>query len=285
MTRFTRFACFDWSGQNIARPRGIALAIAGPDGAPRLVDRPGGWSRGDVLDWLRALAGSGDDMLVGFDFSPALPFADAGAYFPGWPATPPDARALWATIDRMAATDLHLGCTSFLQNTQIARYFRQSGGRAGDLFGPRGRGRLRVTEARGGGAPASGFNLIGASQVGKSSLTGMRVLHQLAGGIPCWPFDPLPDRGPALVEIYTSIAARAAGAPPGRSKFRTRDALDRALAVLGTPPVVLPRYDDHATDAVVTAAWLARHAGDETLWHPDGLAAVAQTEGWTFGVR
>src|SRR3546814_10514255 len=60
------------------------------------------------------------------------------------------------------------------------------------LFGL-GRGRLRVCEhgqAAMGLSPQSCFNLVGAAQVGKSSLTCMRVLNRLRGRVPVWPFDP-----------------------------------------------------------------------------------------------
>jgi hypothetical protein len=112
------------------------------------------------------------------------------------------------------------------------------------------------------------------------------VLHRLAGRIPVWPFDPLPDHGPAIVEIYTTIAARAAGIRKGLSKMRDAAALDTALAGLGSDPhTPLPRYDDHATDAILTAAWLRANAARPALWHPRGMTVqVAATEGWTFGV-
>ncbi len=148
---------------------------------------------------------------------------------------------------------------------------------------------MRVTEQRQKAqrlAPSSCFNLVGAAQVGKSSLTGMRVLHQLDGVIPIWPFDPLPKSGTVVVEIYTSIAARAAGIPPGRSKMMSGEALDDALEALGvTRHGTLDRYTDHATDAILTSAWLRMAASDPALWNPPGLATVADTEGWTFGVR
>ena len=51
--------------------------------------------------------------------------------------------------------------------------------------------------------------------------------------MPVWPFDPLPVTGPAIVEIYTSIAARDAGLPRGRSKMRDRTSLEAALEVTG----------------------------------------------------
>ena len=33
MSRFTRFAAIDWSGQAVARPKGLALAVAEAGGA------------------------------------------------------------------------------------------------------------------------------------------------------------------------------------------------------------------------------------------------------------
>ncbi len=286
--RFTRFAAVDWSGQAVARPAGLAVAVAeAGDGGPALVTRDGGWSRDDILDGLTMLAETRADMLIGLDLSPALPFADAGGYFPGWTGSPTDAQALWALVDRIAADDPHLAATSVVNDDELSRHFRRH--RAlGDRFG-QGRGRLRLCEERqraAGFSPTSCFNLVGAAQVGKSSLTGMRVLHRLNGRIPVWPFDPLPDSGPVIVEIYTTIAARAAGVRAGRSKLRDADQLDAALAMLGSAPhVPSPRYDDHATDALLSAAWLRRVAHDPALWTPPALSLqIARTEGWTFGV-
>ena len=40
-----------------------------------------------------------------------------------------------------------------------------------------------------------------------------------------------------------------------------------------------------ATDAILTAAWLAKAAADDRYWHPPQLTpAIAQVEGWTFGI-
>ncbi len=135
-------------------------------------------------------------------------------------------------------------------------------------------------------SPQSCFNLVGAAQVGKSSLTGMRVLHRLTGSVPIWPFDPIPKKGPVLVEIYTSIAARAAGIRKGRSKVRDAQSLDQVLNALKSEKhVLLKSYDDHSTDAILTTAWLRGAAQDEMLWAPAGLTAeITRTEGWTFGV-
>jgi len=290
MRSFTQFIVIDWSGEAVARPRGLAVARADRGTrAPVLLTPAGGWSRQAILDGLRAQADAGTDLLIGLDLSPGLPFCDEGAFFPDWPDTPPDAPALWALVDRWSAADPHGGCAGFLSHPEVARYFRQHGGRLGDRFGRRGGGRLRVCEVEQRAmrlSPSSCFNLVGAAQVGKSSLTGMRVLHALRGRIPVWPFDPVPERGPLIVEIYTTIAARAAGLRAGLSKLRDGDALDRALDNLDSGPHrPLDRYDDHATDAILTAAWLRANAHRPDLWSPRALTPpVARTEGWTFGV-
>jgi hypothetical protein len=283
---FRHFAAIDWSGAVGPRQRGIAIALCHTgDAAPQIV-RPGHvWSRADALAWLRDELPR--DTLVGMDLGIALPFADAGAYFPGWDDSPADARALWAMVDRIADADPHGAVTSFVDHPEIARHFRRHGGRQGDLFTP-GRGRMRVTEHAQeamGCKPTSNFNLIGAAQVGKSSLTGMRMLNRV--NLPVWPIDPLPPRGSIICEIYTTIAAMAAGRSAARSKIRTGHDLDTALAVLDAKPY---RHqgpiDDHRSDALITAAWLRRAAHDRALWRPATMTEkIAATEGWTFGAQ
>lgn len=286
--RFQHYAAIDWSGAAGERHKGIALAIcAAGQAAPDLV-RPGHrWSRPEVLRWLTEDLPA--DTLVGMDLGISLAFADRGAFFPGWSDSPADARALWALVDRTCEDDAHLSVASFVDHADIARHFRRHGGREGDLFGG-GRGRFRATELAQqamGCKPYSNFNLVGAAQVGKSSLSGMRLLHRLAGRLPVWPIDPLPARGSVLVEIYTTIAAMAAGRNAGRSKIRTFAELSQALAALGSRPVPGEgAIDDHKSDALITAAWLRRHARRAELWAPEGLTSeIALTEGWTFGTE
>lgn len=291
MTRFRHFLAIDWSGAAGDRHKGIALALADAEGGPpSLIERGRGWSREDVLALLR------DDLppetLVGLDLGISLPFADCGAFFPGLANSPPNARSLWAMVDEICAGDPHLGASAFVDHPEFSHYFRRHGGREGSRFrcddAAHGRGRFRVTEhaqARQGCKPYSNFNLVGAAQVGKSSLTGMRVLHGLRGAAPVWPIDPLPESGSVLVEIYTSLAALEAQRPPTRSKMRNLADLNHALAALGSPPVAGDgAIDDHSSDALLAAAWLRKIADDPARWHPHGLTPeIAHTEGWTFG--
>lgn len=290
MRIFGEFAVFDWSGQNVERPKGIALASCRAGEAPQLhIPTTNHWSRNDVLHWLMKAADRQSDMLIGFDLSMGFPFADTGAYFPEWEHSPQSATDLWQLVDELCSSDSHLAANSFVAHPELSRYFRHQG-QLGDRYGVEKSGRLRVVEGESrtqmSARPYSCLNLVGAAQVGKSSLTGMRLLHRLRGIIPVWPFDPMPDHGPVIAEIYTSIAASAAQLPKGRSKIRDQATLNTAFATLGTPaPATLNRYDDHSTDALLTAAWLAKAAINRQFWQPKLMTdKIAQTEGWTFGV-
>jgi hypothetical protein len=286
---FDNFVAVDWSGAKGERQKGIAVAhCALGDAAPVLIDSPDGrWSRPGILDWL--CNNLPNNSLVGFDLSPSLPFADEGSFFPEWSLSPTDAKSLWQFVDEICADDPHFSVTSFVNHIVAREHFRHGKGDCGKYFPTDRNGRLRETELRQAlqkQSPSSCFNLVGAAQVGKSSLSGMRVFHRLEGRYPIWPFDPVPESGSVIVEMYTSIAARYAGMPKGRSKILDGANLDCALDRLGVAPhVPLPRYTDHATDAILTAAWLRKVADDPELWHPPGLEEVAQTEGWTFGVK
>jgi hypothetical protein len=252
--------------------------------APPSLVRPGHiWSRMEVCDWLACAMPA--RTLAGLDLGASLPFVDRGAFFPGWPESPGDARALWALVERHCADSPHLSATGFVDHATASQHFRRHSGRKGVLF--EGAGRLRQTERaqrEQGLNPYSNFNLVGAAQVGKSSLTGMRVLHRLGGMVPIWPFDP--PGASTIVEVYTTIAALAGGRRKGRAKMRTIDELSAALATLGSDPVPgTGAIDDHKTDALLTAAWLRAHAHRPELWHPAAMTPhVAATEGWTFGV-
>jgi hypothetical protein len=292
VSSFAHFLAVDWSGAKGPRQKGIALALAKAEGgAPVLLPPPDpkGWARAEVLALLLSLEAP---TLVGLDLGIGLPFADAGAFFPGWDASPPDARGLWALIDQLCTADPNLEAGGFVSHAQASRYFRHGKGLEGDRFLLPGastrEGRFRVAEAaqrNQGVRPVSNFNLVGAAQVGKSSLTGMRMLHRLGGRLPVWPVDPLPEQGSVVTEIYTSVAARLGGVTGAATKIRTYAALGDALDALGSPPVTgTGAIDDHSSDALLTAAWLRRVHGTRDLWHPAALTPdIARTEGWTFG--
>ena len=238
------------------------------------------WSRSEVLAWLEQSAAVAPT-LFGFDFSYAPPIVERGAYLPG-DAVPEDAKAFWAYVDAICE-DEDLGAATFLeQHHRRHFYFGAADGRKADFL------HHRVCEhafnALGGGKASTLYDAIGASQVAKASYAGMRLLHRLAGKISIWPFDPVPNQGSVVVEIYTRVFIRHAGLS-GR-KVRKIEQLNWALGALNSRPWQEQRDpNDHESDVLIAAAGLRRIAGDPAYWNPAGLTPdIARTEGWTFGV-
>jgi hypothetical protein len=282
MKRFESYVAIDWSGAKGKRHKGIAIAEARGEAAPRLVRAGHIWSRQEVLEWILERA-AGEPTLFGFDFSFAPPFLERGAYLPGEPGVPANARDFWAYVDERS-DDEDLGAASFLEQAHRKHfYFGIADGVKADFM--RFRTCDRHLNRQGGRKTASAFDAIGAAQVAKASFAGMRLLHRLDGKVAIFPMDPLPAHGSAIVEIYTRIYLRRAGMPG--TKLRSRKQLNAALAGLGSKPTRL-RFepDDHQTDALVTAAGMRQLAAAEPrAFEPDGLTPdIARTEGWTFGI-
>jgi len=281
VNRFAACVAIDWSGAKGRRQRGIAIAEARGDDAPRLV-RPGHvWSRREVLDWLLKRA-TKEPTLFGFDFSFAPPFMAQSSYLPGEPGIPDNARDFWAYVDQKS-DDEDLGAASFLEQVHRRHfYFGIADGVKADFV------RFRICDARlndqGGRKTASAYDAIGAAQVAKASFSGMRLLHRVHGRVAIWPMDSLPAQGSAVVEIYTRIYLRNAGM--SGKKLRSRADLNRALTGLGSKPVRLSfEPNDHQTDALVTAAGMRAHLSHPQAFTPPDLTPeLARTEGWTFGI-
>ncbi|MES2147341.1 MAG: hypothetical protein V4491_05760 [Pseudomonadota bacterium] len=281
-SRFTSFVAIDWSGAKGSRHKGIAIAEARCESAPRLI-RPGhNWSRGEVAEWLIGEAAQ-RPTLFGFDFSFAPPIVERGEYLPGESGVPTSAREFWAYVERLC-DDPDFGAASFLEAAHRRHfYFGIADGVKADFM------HFRQCDARlnaqGGRKTASAYDAIGAAQVAKASFAGMRMLHAIDGKVAIWPMDPLPDSGSAVVEIYTRIYLRNAGL--SGVKVRSRSELNRALIALGSAPARLrAEPNDHQSDALITAAGMRQFARSEPhAFAPAGLTpAIARGEGWTFGV-
>lgn len=279
---FEAYFAIDWSGAKGHRHKGIAIAEARGDKAPRLVRPDHVWSREEVGEWLLKQA-EREPSLFGFDFSFAPPIHERGDYLPGEEGVPRTAREFWAYVERLS-DDPDLGAASFLETAHRRHfYFGIADGVKADFM------HFRQCDARlneqGGRKSASAFDAIGAAQVAKASFAGMRLLHRLDGQVAIWPMDPLPDVGSAVVEIYTRIYIRRAGL--SGTKVRTRAELNQALAALDSPPARLrAKPNDHQSDALITAAGMrALVRGEPGAFAPAGLTPdLAQGEGWTFGV-
>jgi hypothetical protein len=280
--RFAACVAIDWSGAKGKRHKGIAIAEARENSAPRLV-RPGHvWSRQEVFGWLLKRAAK-EPTLFGFDFSFAPPIVERGEYLPGEPDVPKTAREFWAYVEAKSDDD-DLGAASFLEFAHRKHFYFgiADGVKAEFMYFRQCDARLN---AQGGRKTASAYDAIGAAQVAKASFSGMRFLHRLDGKVAIWPMDALPANGSAVVEIYTRIYLRRAGM--SGSKLRSRASLNLALDGLGSPPARL-RFEpnDHQTDALVTAAGMrALTLHEPRAFDPDGLTPqIAAAEGWTFGV-
>ena len=280
--RFAAYVAIDWSGAKGRRHKGIAIAEARGEAAPRLVRPNHIWSRTEVADWLLKRAAK-EPTLFGFDFSFAPPIVERGEYLLGEPDVPRTAREFWAYVDA-CCNDEDLGAASFLEIAHRRHfYFGIADGVKSDFV------RFRQCDdrlnAQGGRKTASAYDAIGAAQVAKASFAGMRLLHRIDTKLPIWPMDSLPPTGSAVVEIYTRIYLRRAGL--SGVKLRSRAQLNRALKGLNSSPARL-RFEpnDHQTDALVTAAGMRHLAKSESeAFDPHGLTrAIARSEGWTFGV-
>jgi hypothetical protein len=292
MTPFDLFVGIDWSGERGTRLRRLQVAICAPgDGAPTLVANPRGgpWSRPDVVGWLLARF-SAARVLCGLDFSFCFPWQDHEAYFPGFADDPADYAAFWDLVEAMCFDDECLFGGALADVEPFADHFRR-----GIMTGAAYSRRLRETERRaqagGRGTPESVFNMVGARQVGKASLSGMRALRGLKSqdGVAIWPFEAPGTARLVAVEAFPTAFVRLAGEGPG--KVRDIPRLDRVLAHYGSRGVAQawgsghPGLTDDMTDALMTAAALRALAPDPAMWNPPGLSdSVRRSEGWTFGI-
>jgi hypothetical protein len=286
IAHFDRFAGVDWSGAAGRNYSGIAVAecLTGT-GAPTLVAPPGRrWRRVDFAAWLAAQASQDSRLLVGIDCAFALPAPTVSALL----GEDYSASALWAYIDATCADAPDFFGGSFAAHERHRDHFWHSGPR------PTGFAELhRETEyacrTAGLGSPESPLKLVGARQVGKGGLAGMRVLHALKQALgqrfAVWPFDPIEGADIVCIELYPRLFMKMGG--HGNGKIRTLTALNRNLLALETSPYADPAetLSDHETDALVAAAGLRFIAGDRAVWSPNGLDALAiRAEGWIFGV-
>lgn len=283
---FDRFIAVDWSGARGKAYPGIAVAECGPGAsAPRLIAAPDRtWRRANFADWLAGEALQAGRCLVGIDCAFTLPEAVATPLI----GTDYTAAQLWSYIDATCADAEDYFGGDFADRPQHAAFFWRSGPRP-----PGFAGHHRATEhacrAARLGAPESPLKLVGARQVGKGSLAGMRVLgalkERLGDWFSVWPFDPAGGARIVAVELYPRLFLRMAG--HGNGKVRSLDQLNRCLTLLGSLPYdeTATNLSDHETDSVVAAAGLRHIAPDPAVWCPAGLDALAiRAEGWIFGV-
>jgi len=284
MPSFDHFIAVDWSGAKGKSYKGIAVAecVSGRE-APSLVAPPGHrWTRSQFVEWLWAHADGHARLLVGIDCSFALP-AEMASQLLGDGYSVFD---LWGYIDDISASQGDFCASEFVTHEDHGHLYWHSGKRPVD-FVESHRETERACADNKLGNPQSTLKLIGSKQVGKASLAGMRVLHELkrrlGNDFAVWPFEPIDSARIVCVEIYPRLFLRMAG--HGNGKAALSD-INRCLAELGSLPfdgsAVL---SDHDTDALVSAAGLRAIVDDQDKWKPRTLDSLAiRAEGWIFGV-
>ena len=196
----TRAIAVDWSGARTGERRTIWLAEAV---GGRLVRLEGGRTREEVVAHLLDEAARDPDLVAGLDFAFSLP---------EWFLRGRGVHAVTSTWELVAREG-----EAWLADPQPP--FWRTRKAPGDGF--------RRTELECGGHPKSVFQLVGAGQVGTSTLRGIPFLPRLRGRFAIWPFDA--PRLPLLVEIYPRLhLAGTEGAYPNE---HARDAAAAALAL------------------------------------------------------
>ena len=256
-----RVVAVDWSGRNgPAQRRAIWVAeVAGGE----LVRLENGRTREEVVDWLIATATP--DLVVGLDFAFSLPawyLRERGLTAVG----------LWAALaDESLTTGMReRGLARWLADPEPPFWSTR---KADSGLRPEQEYRRTEVAVRAAGFPAkSVFQLVGAGQVGRGSLHGMRALHRLAAaGFRIWPFHP--PRPPFVAEVYPRMftggvtksdpAARARAVaslplPLRTIAASTEDAFDAAMTALGMAAGHLGAPDT-PDDELEGRIWGARH--------------------------
>jgi hypothetical protein len=141
-----------------------------------------------------------------------------------------------------------------------------------------------VTKTR----PETLYKLLHSKQVGKASITGIRMLNYLrackSDCVAIWPFET-PQRS-AIVEIYPTIFRKLATG--SIAKVRSGMDLNMALAALKSRPIADAErnyFSDHETDALISAAGLRSIARNPAIWtRPELSSPRVLREGWIFGI-
>ncbi len=288
MHNFDLFVGIDWSGAKApVKTRAIALALAWQGcEAPHISGKT--WSREMVADWIAALSQKNKRTLIGIDcnfgYSQIVGEKQFGVRY--------DYTDLWQAVEAANQNEPNYFAGGYWNHTQYKKHFWTDGKMPSGFEMPK-----RLTETAcgeaGHGWPESPFKLIGAKQVGKGGLAGMRMALELkrrCGDKICiWPFEENADEANIVItEIYPRQFLRRAGW--GNQKVRTLEELNECLPKLGSD-MIEEEVDvsDHESDALIAAAGLRYLCGQdkrvpENIARPPMLdRQTAQREGWIFG--
>jgi len=302
MKSFTHYVGIDWTGANKKRHRALKIAICEiGTNAPSLVSPPSGyvnWSRIECAEWISGGCGLNNEarVLVGIDAAFGYPFYDEKGYLRG-DLNIQSAPLMWSHVAKECEGSHDYFGGKFVE--RYSRHFRwQRYNREQrkfdtivdkDFFKPELRRCENICISEKYGPCVSVFNLIGASQVGKSALSTMIMLNELQSSVNVcvWPFNEDRNQQVVLVEIYAALFSKLGG---HLGKVRDRGTLNCVLRGLGSKPYRQELREDDKnvddiTDSLMTAAGLRHIASRQQYWRPPELSSmVRRTEGWIFGV-
>ena len=314
---FTDFIGIDWSGANIKLSKGNPALAVGHcqtcDGPPRLIlpENGGAWTRQAIADFIVAISREPAErrVLIGIDcnfgYCHAVGMRQFGPSYTSYD--------LWQAVEKAAAEtpgaesqDFYAG--AYARHPVFGQVFWTKGPQPDWFIAEK---LMRQTEkhciAQSLGRPESPFKLIGAKQVGKGGLAGMRMglflKEQLGSDLCIWPFEK--DTCGQARTVITEIFPRQFLVRAGFRQQKIHSAADftDALYRLGVRPdtnQVSPllsgldfaqdRTISDKTDALCAAVGLRMLCGQGAhvpadLFHPPAMTRAAQLcEGWIFGV-
>lgn len=284
---FDVYVGVDWSGaEKPVQTHAVTWSSCRQNmGAPEY--HAGKLSRTDVYNKILAIADTNDRTFIGIDCNFGYAYHVGQKQF----GAGADYKTLWARVDHVNKEHDNFFAGNFWRTKQYAKYFWTEGAQP-DWFDAE---RLqRKTEKQstiqGNGRPESPFKLIGAKQVGKGGLAGMRMAYALKQAlrdkIAFWPFEAEKiDQAQIVVsEIYPRLFIRHSGF--GNKKIRDQAYMN----------VILKHFDassledqtplsDHHTDAIIASAGIRWFINNQDSLNIECFPKESlDFEGWIFGV-
>lgn len=295
LKNFDHFVAIDWSGAKlpICNPH-IAWAECDQQNANMPSLPHDSWSRTEVFDAILKAADSGKRYLIGIDCN----FSYCETIVKKLCGEGAKAADLWALIDDVCSDTPNFLASDFWNISPYKDLFWTQGARPG-WFDTKNLQRAveKICAEKNLGNPESPFKLIGAKQVGKGGLSGMRLCHQLkiklGHRVAFFPFDDeerLNQASVILTEIYPRLFWMMAGF--GRDKITKIELIKKALDYFATKSSKTLQDDlsNDQSDALIAAAGLRFLCGKgafmpEKYTNFDDLSRHrTRIEGWIFGV-
>lgn len=297
---FQQFAAVDWSGAKTPfKTFAVSLAVCDDQAgsAPQAVNKK--LSRTDVFEWIAKQVKHGHKTLLGIDCN--LGYSAKVAQQQVGPQA--NYLAFWQALDQVCSDDDNFFAGKFWQHKRYGKAFWVSGKQPEwfDLQTLR-RKSEQASVDKGLGTPESPFKLIGAKQVGKGGLAGMRMMYRLkrefGDRIAVWPFEAnlVDDAIVVISENFPRLFIRHAGF--GNKKVREVDELERVLSYFSAECPIFQNVDgsntgekdqvalnDHLTDAIIASAGMRWAITSGYSLDTQRLPVEAKKiEGWIFGV-